>query len=108
DLDAPAPCYRLSEIGNVTANGRLALPGDAFPVCISGFACPRVRDRSGERPDAAKTRRPDKTISAGAGGDGSLAHHNCDWRGVLILRQLARTRRPASRPTPNESGTGSR
>src|SRR5208337_3698342 len=28
-LDAPAPRYRLSETGNVTANGRLAFSGDA-------------------------------------------------------------------------------
>ena len=31
-LDAPAPRYRLSEIGNVTANGRLAFSGDAAVV----------------------------------------------------------------------------
>jgi hypothetical protein len=92
----------------VTANGRLALPRDAFPVCISGFACACLRDRSGERLDVSKTRRPNKTSSAGAGGEGSLAHHNCDWRGVLVLRQPARTRQPASGTTPNESGTGRR
>ena len=31
-LDAPAPRYRLSEIGNVTANGQLAFSGDAAVV----------------------------------------------------------------------------
>ena len=31
-LDAPAPRYRLSEIGNATANGRLAFSGDAAVV----------------------------------------------------------------------------
>ncbi len=51
------------------------------------------RDRSGERLDAAKARRPGKTFSAGAVGDRGLAHRDCGWRVVLVRRQPACRRR---------------